>query len=79
MRTLRERGETLFAIYHSHPAGPATPRPPTFAEAAYPQALYLIISLAADAPGWSTPFRFRGRPLRVGDPGDGTRRHPQPP
>lgn len=44
MRTMRERGETLFAIYHSHPRGPSAPSAVDLQEAAYPQALYLILS-----------------------------------
>lgn len=45
MRSLRERGETLFAIFHSHPTAPAEPSAEDLAQAAYPEALYLIISL----------------------------------
>jgi proteasome lid subunit RPN8/RPN11 len=45
MRRMREAGEELFAIYHSHPHGPAEPSARDLAEAAYPDALYLIISL----------------------------------
>jgi len=45
MRQMRERGEELFAIFHSHPTSPAEPSPRDLAEAAYPEALYLIISL----------------------------------
>lgn len=45
LRQMRERGEDLFAIFHSHPASPAEPSPVDLAEAAYPDALYLIISL----------------------------------
>ena len=45
LRRMRERGETLFAIYHSHPAAPARPSASDLAEAAYPEALYLIVSL----------------------------------
>lgn len=45
MQTLRERGETLFAIYHSHPTAPASPSEEDLQQAAYPEALYLIISL----------------------------------
>ncbi|MFZ5595268.1 MAG: Mov34/MPN/PAD-1 family protein [Pseudomonadota bacterium] len=45
MRRMRECGEELFAIYHSHPASPALPSVIDLAEAAYPEALYLIISL----------------------------------
>ena len=46
MRGMRERGESLFAIYHSHPGAPAVPSATDTAEAAYPEALYLIITLA---------------------------------
>ena len=58
----RERdGESLFAIYHSHVASEAYPSPTdvrmaffppgeTDREPAYPDALYLLISLADDPP-----------------------------
>ena len=50
-REMRERGEELFGIYHSHPRGPAHPSPTDLEQAAYPQALYLIVSLdERDAP-----------------------------
>jgi len=45
MRNMREKGEELFAIYHSHPCAPAEPSLRDLEEAAYPEALYLIISL----------------------------------
>ena len=45
MRSMRERGEELFAIYHSHPAGPSIPSATDRAQANYPETLYLIISL----------------------------------
>ncbi len=45
MRKFREQGKELFAIYHSHPHSPAIPSATDLAEAGYPQALYLIISL----------------------------------
>jgi len=43
--TMRDNNEQLFAIYHSHPSAPATPSATDLAQAAYPEALYLIISL----------------------------------
>lgn len=45
MRRIRERGEALFAIFHSHPTAPAEPSPVDLDEAAYLDALYLVISL----------------------------------
>ena len=45
MRRMREGGEELFAIYHSHPHAPAEPSAQDLQEAAYPEALYLIVSL----------------------------------
>jgi proteasome lid subunit RPN8/RPN11 len=45
LRKMRESGEELFAIYHSHPASPASPSTIDVEEAGYPEALYLIISL----------------------------------
>ncbi len=48
MRRIRERDETLFAIYHSHPHGPAIPSSTDLREAEYPETLYLIISLGTE-------------------------------
>ena len=45
LKFMREHDETLFAIYHSHPGSPAVPSRTDIAEAGYPDALYLIISL----------------------------------
>lgn len=45
MRQIREHGEALFAIFHSHPTAPAEPSVVDLAEAAYLDALYLVISL----------------------------------
>lgn len=45
LSTIRAKNETLFAIYHSHPTAPAIPSATDIALAAYPDALYLIISL----------------------------------
>jgi len=45
MAKMRDNQEQLFAIYHSHPTAPAIPSALDLTEAAYPDALYLIISL----------------------------------
>ena len=45
MKQIRENGETLFAIYHSHPSAPAVPSASDIDQADYPPALHLIISL----------------------------------
>jgi proteasome lid subunit RPN8/RPN11 len=45
MRSMREQGEELFAIYHSHPSSPPSPSATDLAQANYPETLYLIISL----------------------------------
>lgn len=37
-------------IFHSHPAGPPIPSPTDIAEAAYPDSIYVVISLQAPLP-----------------------------
>lgn len=46
MRKMRESGEALYGIYHSHPHSPAIPSDLDLEQAGYPDALYLIISLS---------------------------------
>ena len=46
MSEMEERGEELAAIYHSHTASPAYPSQTDINLATYPDALYLIVSLA---------------------------------
>lgn len=45
LRHIRELGEELVAIYHSHPHSPAAPSAVDLREASYPDAVYLIVSL----------------------------------
>lgn len=42
MRAMRDSGETLLGIFHSHPASPAHPSPTDLARAAYPDTIYVI-------------------------------------
>ncbi len=64
MRRIRERGETLFAIYHSHPHAPATPSATDLREAAYPDALHLIISLDTKGVLEMRGYRLQGDTMR---------------
>ncbi|GMR20944.1 MAG: hypothetical protein BMS9Abin36_1542 [Gammaproteobacteria bacterium] len=45
LRNIREAGNHLSAIYHSHPNSPAKPSLTDIEQHGYPDALYLIISL----------------------------------
>ena len=45
MRRIREAGEALLGIYHSHPRTPAYPSSSDVEMAFYPEAFYFIISL----------------------------------
>lgn len=50
-RNMRDNDLELVAIFHSHPAGPDRPSPTDVRLAFYPEARYIIISLAdADHP-----------------------------
>lgn len=44
-RSMRGRGEELFAVYHSHPQGPVQPSVLDVSRHEYPQAYCLVISL----------------------------------
>lgn len=50
-RLMRERGEGLLAIYHSHPrASDPSPSETDIRLAYYPSATYIIVGLAGDQP-----------------------------
>ena len=59
LKKMRETGEDLLAIYHSHPASPAAPSNIDIAEAGYPDATYLIISLNTKGVLEMRGFRIR--------------------
>jgi len=51
IRSLRTNGESLQAIFHSHPRGPAVPSPRDIERAWYPETAHIIVSLAsAESP-----------------------------
>jgi len=62
-RAMRERGEELWAIYHSHPDEPALPSTTDIEESNYPDALYLIVSLTTKGV-----LELRGFRMRTGTP-----------
>jgi [CysO sulfur-carrier protein]-S-L-cysteine hydrolase len=47
MHAIREAGQTLMGIYHSHPRTPAYPSASDVEMAFYPEAVYFIMSLGA--------------------------------
>lgn len=52
MMDLEDRGWELIGIYHSHPHGPQVPSPTDVAQAYYPEAAYIIVSLSGQhGPG----------------------------
>ena len=59
MLTIEERGWHVVGIYHSHPDAPAYPSPIDVAMAAYPSAVYIIVSLADDEDPVLGGFRIR--------------------
>lgn len=61
MKSMREREESFFGIYHSHPSTPAEPSQTDLDLAAYPEALYLIISLNTKGVLEMRGFRMNGK------------------
>ena len=47
---MEEKGWELWGIYHSHPAFPPYPSARDIEQAYFPEALYLIVSLAQEEP-----------------------------
>ena len=60
LKTMRQHGESLSGIYHSHPTSTALPSPKDLQEAAYPGTAYLIVSLLRPAEPEIGSFLFDG-------------------
>jgi proteasome lid subunit RPN8/RPN11 len=63
MRVMRERGEELAAIFHSHPDSPPLPSLADVEQHEYPAVLYLIISLGTKGVLEMRGFRIRGHDI----------------
>ena len=61
MRSMREHGEELAAIYHSHPDSPPLPSLADIEQHEYPGVLYLIISLGTKGALEMRGFHIHGR------------------
>jgi len=61
MKQMRDKGENLFAIFHSHPDTPAVPSATDIEQAGYPDALHLIISLNTKGVLELRGFRIAGQ------------------
>jgi proteasome lid subunit RPN8/RPN11 len=65
-RAIEAAGEELVGIYHSHPVSEPIPSPTDRAEAHYPDAFYILISLRTGKP--------EVRAFRIAPEGEGTSR-----
>lgn len=65
MRQMRDNDETLFAIYHSHPNGSPEPSQEDIEKAAYPNTLYLIISLTPTSSPEINGYYIRERAIET--------------
>ncbi len=74
MATMRQCGQTMVGIYHSHPTTPATPSARDLSHAAYPGVAYVIVSLHDRKQPEVAAFileQGRFRPLQLAiEPGD---------
>jgi proteasome lid subunit RPN8/RPN11 len=65
IRRARRDGRAIVGAYHSHPKSPAVPSPTDLAEADDAGFLYVIVSLAADAPDVRAYRVERGNSVEV--------------
>lgn len=65
LSSAHQRGYELVSVFHSHPSAPPIPSARDIREANYPEALALIISLAAETPEMSAWRILDGRVSRA--------------
>ncbi len=58
LRSIREAGERMLAVGHSHPKGPASPSRRDIESAYYPEAAHIIVSLASVESPVARGFRI---------------------
>jgi proteasome lid subunit RPN8/RPN11 len=58
LRGLRDNAETLIAIFHSHPRGPAQPSTRDLELSYYPETFHIIVSLASPDQPQIRAFRI---------------------
>lgn len=58
-RKMRDQGEELYAIYHSHPEGSASPSAEDLRQVSYPDALHIIISMGTKGTLQLRGFRLK--------------------
>ena len=64
LRELRNAGDQLMAIYHSHPHGPAALSHKDMEQAYYPDAAHVVVSLAEPEQPQAAAFRIAGGAIR---------------
>ena len=64
MRQMREDGDELLAIYHSHPNSPPVPSLTDIQQHEYPDVLYLIISPHPQGVPEMRGYRIRDRKIQ---------------
>ena len=63
LKTMRDKNENLFAVYHSHPKSPAIPSADDISNIGYPDVYQLIISLNTKGVLEMRAFRLTGEGL----------------
>jgi len=66
-KKIREKGEELYAIYHSHPQSPAYPSAEDLEKSSYPEALHIIVSMSTGGTLQLRGFRLNSGSIAAVD------------